>query len=149
MEELNEIESKKLDEYIVKTVHEDGRIDVNVDMKRMIDDLLGGNNKTTEKIENKIIRVTFVKPKALIDPFGRAEETSIYLINKTREEIIKLFEDILNYDDTNKGDMYSNVKMSLRAYVLEEGKPYNEFIERNLTSIKGAELIDARNTARI
>ena len=149
MEELNEIESKKLDEYIVKTVHEDGRIDVNVDMKRMIDDLLGGNNKTTEKIENKIIRVTFVKPKALIDPFGRAEETSIYLINKTREEIIKLFEDILNYEDTNKGDMYSNVKMSLRAYVLEEGKPYNEFIERNLTSIKGAELIDARNTARI
>ena len=149
MEELNEIESKKLDEYIVKTVHEDGRIDVNVDMKRMIDDLLGGNNKTTEKIENKIIRVTFVKPKALIDPFGRAEETSIYLINKTREEIIKLFEDILNYEDTNKGDMNSNVKMSLRAYVLEEGKPYNEFIERNLTSIKGAELIDGRNTARI
>jgi hypothetical protein len=149
MEELNEIESKKLDEYTVKTVHEDGRIDVNVDMKRMIDDLLGGNNKTTEKIENKIIRVTFVKPKALLDPFGRAEETSIYLINKTREEIIKLFEDILNYEDTNKGDPNSNVKMSLRAYVLEEGKPYNEFIERNLTSIKGAELIDGRNTARI
>lgn len=149
MEELNEIESKKLDEYIVKTVHEDGRIDVNVDMKRMIDDLLGGNNKTTEKIENKIIRVTFVKPKALIDPFGRAEETSIYLINKTREEIIKLFEDILKYEDTNIGDLNSNVKMSLRAYVLEEGKPYNEFIERNLTSIKDAELIDGRNTARI
>jgi hypothetical protein len=141
MEELNEIESKKLDEYIVKTVHEDGRIDVNVDIKRMIDDLLGGNNK--------IIRVTFVKPKALIDPFGRAEETSIYLINKTREEIIKLFEDILKYEDTNIGDLNSNVKMSLRAYVLEEGKPYNEFIERNLTSIKDAELIDGRNTARI
>lgn len=148
MEELNEIESKKLDEYIVKTVHEDGRIDVNVDMKRMIDDLLGISDKTSEKIENKIIKVTFVKPKAISDPFGRAEETSIYLINKTREEIMKLFTDILNYEDTNKGDPNSNVKMSLRAYVLKEGKPYNEFIERSLTTIKDAELIDGR-TPRI
>ena len=148
MEELNEIESKKLDEYIVKTVHEDGRIDVNVDMKRMIDDLLGINNKTTEKIENKIIKVTFVKPKALKDPFGRAEETSIYLINKTREEIMKLFADILKFEDTDKYDPNSNIKMTLRAYVLKEGKPYNEFIERNLTSIKDAELIDGR-TPRI
>ena len=149
MKELNEIESNKLEEYIVKTVHEDGHIEVNIDTKRMIDDLLGIGDNTTKKIENKIIRVTFVKPKALIDPFGRAEETSIYLINRTSEEIIKLFENILKFEDTDKYDPNSNVKMSLRAYVLEEGKPYNEFIERSLTSIKGAELIDGRNTARI
>lgn len=148
MEELNEIESKKLDEYIVKTVHEDGSIDVNVDMKRMIDDLLS-IGKSAKKIENKIIKVTFVKPKAMLDPFGRAEETSIYLINKTREEIMKIFVDILKFEDTDKYDPNSNVKMTLRAYVLEEGKPYNEFIERNTTSIKNAELIDGRNTPRI
>ena len=146
MEELNEIESKKLDEYIVKTVHEDGRIDVNVDMKRMINDLLGGNNKNTR---NKIIKVTFIKSGAFRDPYGKHDETTIYLVNKTKEEIRKLFVDILAHEDEeNIGDMNSNVQMSLRAYVIEEGVKYNERTEMGLTAVKGAELIDGRNTPR-
>ena len=146
MEELNEIESKKLDEYIVKTVHEDGRIDVNVDMKRMIDDLLGGNNKDTR---NKIIKVTFIKSSAFHDPYGKYDETTVYLVNRSEEEIRKLFMDILEHEDEKRGDMNSNVKMSLRAYVIEEGEKYVERTEMGLTSVKGAELIDGRNNPRI
>lgn len=141
MEELNEIESKKLEEYIVKTVHEDGHIEVNIDTKRMIDDLLGINSKN---IKNKIIKVTFVKSVDLNDPFGKLNETSIYLVNRTEDEIIKIFNDILACEDTDRMNINSIVKRTLRAYVIDEGKRYLEKTERGLTIINGARFIDGR-----
>lgn len=146
MEELNEIESKKLEEYIVKTVHKDGHIEVNIDTKRMIDDLLGANNSKNTK--NKIFKVSFVETGARSDPFGKYEETTVYLVNKTEEEIRKIFDNILTYKDEKRGDINSNVKMSLRAYVIDEGKEYHEKSERGLTVINDARLIDGRYTAK-
>ena len=145
MKELNEIESKKLEEYIVKTVHEDGHIEVNIDTKRMIDELLGTNSKNTK---NKIIKVSFVQTDAFRDLFGKYEETTVYLVNRTEEEIYKIFDDILKNKDENRENMNSNVKMSLRAYVIDEGKEYHEKSESGLTVINDARLIDGRYKAR-
>lgn len=141
MNELNEIESKKLEEYIVKTVHEDGHIEVNIDTKRMIDDLLGINSKN---IKNKIIKVTFVKSTERNDPFGKFDETAIYLVNRTEDEIHKIFNDILSYEDKDQFNIDSIVKNTLRAYVIDEGKKYLEKTERGLTIINDARLIDGR-----
>lgn len=141
MNELNEIESKKLEEYIVKTVHEDGHIEVNIDTKRMIDDLLGINSKN---IRNKIIKVTFVKSVERTDPFGKFDETAIYLVNRTEDEIHKIFNDILSYEDNDRFNIDSIVKNTLRAYIIDEGKKYLEKTERGLTIINDARLIDGR-----
>ena len=145
MKELNEIESKKLEEYIVKTVHEDGHIEVNIDTKRMIDELLGTNSKNTK---NKIIKVSFVQTDAFRDLFGKYEETTVYLVNRTEDEIYKIFNNILKNKDENRGDINSNVKMSLRAYVIDEGKEYHEKSESGLTVINDARLIDGGYRAR-
>ena len=145
MKELNEIESKKLEEYFVKTVHKDGHIEVNIDTKRMIDELLGTNSKN---IKNKIIKVSFVQTDAFRDLFGKYEETTVYLVNRTEDEIYKIFNDILKNKDENRGDINSNVKMSLRAYVIDEGKEYHEKSESGLTVINDARLIDGRYRAR-
>ena len=145
MKELNEIESKKLEEYIVKTVHEDGHIEVNIDTKRMIDELLGTNSKNTK---NKIIKISFVQTDAFRDLFGKYEETTVYLVNRTEDEIYKIFNDILKNKDENRGDINSNVKMSLRAYVIDEGKEYHEKSESGLTVINDARLIDGGYRAR-
>ena len=141
MNELNEIESKKLEEYIVKTVYEDGHIEVNIDTKRMIDDLLGINSKN---IKNKIIKVTFVKSVEHTNPFGKFDETSIYLVNRTEDEIHKIFNDILSYEDNDRFNIDSIVKNTLRAYVIDEGKKYLEKTERGLTIINDARFIDGR-----
>lgn len=141
MEKLNEIESKKLEEYIVKTVHEDGHIEVNIDTKRMIDDLLGINGKN---INNKIIKVSFVKSVDHNDPFGKYDETTVYLVNRTEDEIHKIFNNILKYKDEDRLNINSIVKRTLRAYVIDEGKEYLEKTERGLTIINDARFIDGR-----
>jgi len=141
MKELNEIESKKLEEYIVKTVYEDGHIEVNIDTKRMIDDLLGINSKNTN---NKIIKVTFAKSVDRSDPYGKYNETTIYLINRTEDEIHKIFNNILKYEDEDRLNINSIVKRTLRAYVIDEGEKYIEKTERGMTLINGARFIDGR-----
>jgi hypothetical protein len=146
-EEWTEVENKKLEDYIVKEYHENGSVDISINIRQMVKDLLG--ERKTVIGSNKIYKITFVKPRAMTDPFGRLDETSVYLVNRSEDEIRKIFENILKYEDEDRINSNSNIKMTLRAYVMEEGKEYLEKTERGLTVIKNAELIDGRNTARI
>ena len=145
-EEWTEVENKKLEDYIVKEYHENGSIDININIRQMVKDLLGERKAVIGR--NKIYKITFVNQGASIDPFGGINETSVYLVNRSEDEIRKIFENILKYEDKDRINSNSNIKMTLRAYVMEEGKQYLEKTERGLTVIKDAELIYGRNTPR-
>lgn len=145
-EEWTEVENKKLEDYIVKEYHENGSVDISINIRQMVKDLLGERKAVIGS--NKIYKITFVKPRTMADLFGRLDETSVYLVNRTEDEIRKIFENILKYEDEDRINSNSNIKMTLRAYVMEEGKEYLEKTEKGLTVIKNAELIDGRNTAR-